>query len=140
MPDRDPKVRKRIYQAQLGAYVLIVIIGVLSFWKIDAVIGDIQDQKTCLQNNFAKLSVALDARSKITDVNISENKKLWGVYAEAAGAIKDPKNPVLSKAEQQRLNVEFVHRLRTYQAVTSNLKEQLKEHPVPPYPPGTCGG
>lgn len=33
MPDTNLIVRKRIYRAQLGAYLLIIIVGLLGFWR-----------------------------------------------------------------------------------------------------------
>lgn len=33
MPEHDTKVRKRIYRAELGAYLLIVTIGIIGFWQ-----------------------------------------------------------------------------------------------------------
>lgn len=34
MPEYDPKVRHRIYVAQVAAYVLIVTVAVIGFWRI----------------------------------------------------------------------------------------------------------
>ena len=134
---------ERLKRRQLIEGACLILVGVLMvvqgfyFHHVD------RGQSACVQRNFTALSRALDARSGTAERESEQNRALWGVYAEAAGIIQEsgkPADEALSKADQARLNKELVSKLVEYQRVMKGLERERREHPLPPYPPGTCEG
>lgn len=98
----------------------------------------VNQTQSCFQGKFAALSSTYEARASLAEQETSQNKALWLIYAEAAGAIKDPKHPKLSLQDQQRLNEKLIKQLLIYKQKIGEIEKQREQHPVPPFPSGTC--
>lgn len=66
MPEYDPKVRRRVYRAELGAYLLIVTLAVVGFWRQEqtqedlcGAVADNREIATELVNSVSQLGTAL---------------------------------------------------------------------------------
>lgn len=136
---------ERLRRRQYIEGALLVVIGILMlvqsayFHKVDQDQREVDvEQQQCLADNFQDLSVALDARSKLTSRETSQNKALWLIYAEAAGLLKDDPTGKLSKKDQNQLQIDLVHQLLEYRREITDIEKDRKAHPLPPYPVGQC--
>jgi hypothetical protein len=119
---------------------MLIVIGVLMLVQAWYFQARANDQQECLADNFQELSVALDARAGITDRESEQNRALWGIYAEAAGLVKDDPTAELKPADQAKLQRELVAQLLEYDRVMGGIERERRENPLPPYPPGKCSG
>lgn len=72
MPECDLKVRKRIYRTQLGAYLLIIVIGIVGFWQIG------QQQRSIVAGQAAACQAANDSRAG--------QRKIWAFFFQVSEA------------------------------------------------------
>ena len=122
----------------LGILLVLLAIGTL----VQAIYFAREDgeQQRCLSQNFQELSVALDKRAELSSRETEQNQALWGIYAEAAGLIKDDPTAELKPADQKQLQIDLVKQLLEYQRVIEDIREERRKNPLPPYPLGACGG
>lgn len=135
-----PERLKRRQLIEGAALIAIGVLMILQSWYFNAVD---RDQRKCLADNFQDLSVALDVRADITDRETSQNKALWGLYAEAAGIIKESGKPVgeaLTERQKAQLNERLVDQLLEYQREMDDIERDRRRNPLPPYPVGACEG
>lgn len=131
---------------------VLIAIGVIMMIQGVYVYNRLNDTVDCISDNFRDLTTALTARAEInhSDALLSQrateaDRALWLINAEAAGLLKDDPTAELSAADKAKFQREFVQQLLLYKEVTQDILRQRKqntamsgEHPVPPYPTGTC--
>lgn len=130
-PDR---LRRR--QRILGVVVLVLAI----FTVTQATYLTVQDraQNKCFQDRFTELSHVSAIRADLAEKETRATAGVLGVYARAAGIVKDKPGYKLSPAQQERLNGQLVKKLLEYGKKTAEVQQERREHPIPPYPVGTC--
>lgn len=128
------------YDLAVGLVVFLLCTGFL-YQSVENQRSD-KRQSECVVEKFRELSVSLDKRADLTNRETSQNKKLWLIYAEAAGLIQkqNPDNPDKGLTDKQRLdlNKRLVSQLLTYRRVITQIETSRKNNPVPPYPVGAC--
>jgi len=130
------KRRQIFIEILVGTFALVL--GVLTvfqgihFQHVEAA------QRACIADNFQKLSKAVGIRAKLSEKETKAERAIWVVYGKAAGAIKDPRHPHIDPKTQAQLNVQLVHALLNYTKVSSSIQQDRRDHPVPPYPVGSC--
>jgi hypothetical protein len=129
---------ERLRRRQLIESGLIIVIGVLMLLQTAYFQGRAAEQQDCLAENFQELSVALNARGVLQERETAQNQALWGIYAEAAGLVKDDPTAELEPADQERLQRKLVAQLLEYDRVMENIERERKDNPFPPYPAGQC--
>lgn len=82
--------------------------------------GQTDSQQKCLQKTVHELTTTLDARANLSDRD-SKNT------SEMILAVSTAKTPQ-----------DFQRILYKYKATYQAIQQDRKEHPVPPYPPGSC--
>lgn len=128
---------ERLRRRQHIEAALIIVIGLLMV--VQAIYFNSKDvgQQECVQENFIDLSHALDARSSLTSRETALNKDLWLVQAQAAGLLKDPEGELTPK-QQAEFQKKYVRLLLEYEKEITEIEQQRRDNPLPPYPAGTC--
>lgn len=140
------KLRKR--QLREGVVLIMLAIAV----TLQAIYFNVQDtqqredvrrsqqkQQACLVEKFRDLSKALDVRANLTERESNASRRIWLIYSQAAGLVKDDPTKPLKPADQHRLQRDLVKALLNYQSEIEDIQKTRRENPVPPYPIGTCG-
>lgn len=130
---------ENLKRRQLVEGALLIAVGLAMLWQGWYFAGEGREQRECLADNFQELSVALDARANLADRETAQNQALWGIYAEAAGLVRDDPTAELKPEDQAKLQRELVAQLLEYQDVMAGIREERRETPLPPYPAGVCG-
>jgi hypothetical protein len=128
--------KKRSGQWLLG--IFLVLMAVMTLGQAVYFNHEDQRQRLCFQEKFGELSVALDARSELTERETDQNKELWLIYAEAAGLLKDDPTAELPPEEQRKLQIELVEKLLEYREEITKIERERERNPLPPYPIGVC--
>lgn len=115
--------------------ILVGVLMILQSWYFNA---EDRDQRACFEEKFSELSVALNSRSDLTERETSQNKALWLIYADAAGLVRDDPTQELKPKDQARLQRELVAQLLEYKKTITEIEQERKENPLPPYPVGVC--
>lgn len=130
-PDR---LRRR--QRLLGA--LVMILAVFTVTQATYLTVQDRDQNACFQDRFTELSRVSRIRAGLSEQETRATADVLGVYAKAAGIVKDKPGYKLTPKQRARLNKQLVVVLLKYGKTTDRIQRQRREHPVPPYPVGTC--
>ena len=130
-----PERLRRRQRIEGSALIIIALLMLGQSWYFNA---EDRDQRACIQQNFVELSRALDARADLTQRETSQNKALWLIYAEAAGLVKDDPTAELKPKDQARLQRELVAQLLEYKREITEIEQERRENPLPPYPVGVC--
>ena len=132
---------ERLRRRQLIEGGILILLGV--FIAVQSLYFSLEDrdQRKCFEENFSKLSYALEARSRLTERETNQNKKLWLIYAKAAGIVKasgKPAEEALTEKQKKELNNALVKQLLSYQSEIRKIEQDRRENPLPPYPVGVC--
>ena len=129
---------ERFRKRQLVEGLVLMLLAI--FTVIQSVYFSVQnrDQQECFERKFTELNKSLIIRGKLGGKETHAERQIWMVYARAAGLIKDPEHPHLDPKDRQQLNSELVKALLNYKEVTTEIQQDRKEHPLPPYPLGAC--
>lgn len=117
-------VEKKVRRNSRGIATLGVVVMVLagiSVTQLAYFSWERSKQQECLHDNFAELSVALDARSKIEARQLRASQRINLAELRVSS------------------NADFLRELRWYDREIHKIEEALKRNPLPPYPPGDCG-
>lgn len=118
-PNHDLRVRNRIYRAQLGAYLLIIIVGVVGFWKM----GQNQDDIIATQEQQQA-----DRCLSGFEVRAAQRANINAVYALAVTLVEPQKGEPEPTPEQQA-------GIDRYLATAKDFRDKALAK-VPPTPPG----
>lgn len=130
-----PENFKRRQLMEGAVLILLAIFTVVQSVYFTQQAGNQQD---CIQRKFSELSVALDARSSLSNQETNQNKQLWLIYAHAAGLLKSGHTDKLKPKDQKALQAQLVDQLLEYKRVITKIEREREKHPVPPYPEGAC--
>ena len=128
-------VSKQVARRMIAQGVILVLLMCVF---AGYVIVRLDRTQACLQGKIEQLSGIYGTRSGLIEQETAQNKKLWLIYAEAAGAIKDPAHPHLSPPTQQRLNEELIKQLLTYKSTITHIEQKRAENPPPVFREGSC--
>lgn len=129
---------ERLRRRQIIEGVLLILIGFAMLGQTWYFNEQDREQRDCLGDNFAELTVTLTARADLAERESAATKRLWLINAEAAGLLKDDPTRPLTPQEQARLQAKLVDALLDYEKVINSVERSRREHPVPPYPVGEC--
>lgn len=128
--------RLRHRQRVLGLVVLLLAVFTLA--QATYLTVQDRDQNRCFQTRFTELSRVSKIRAGLAEQETAATAGVLDVYAQAAGIVKDKPGYKLDPADQERLKKLLVHRLLAYSETAARIQRERQQHPVPPYPIGTC--
>lgn len=117
---------------------LLIVLGVGLVVQSSYFQGQNEQQRRCLGDNFRELTVTLTDRAQLAAQESEANKRVWLVWADAAGIVRDDPTQPLPPKEQARLQRDLVAALLDFKRVVDSVEVQRRENPVPPYPAGSC--
>jgi hypothetical protein len=118
--------------------VVVILLAIFTVVQGVAFSLEDRDQQRCVEEKFGELSVALDARADLTERETEATRRVWRVYAKAAGLASQDSSNELSPEQENRLRAELVAALLNYQDEARAIQAERKENPLPPYPIGSC--
>lgn len=129
---------ERSWAWQLVEGVLLIVLGVGMVIQTSYFQDQNAVQRRCISDNFRELTVTLIARAELATREADASKRVWLVWADAAGLLRnDPTRPLPPK-ERARLQRELVDALLNFREVTDDVARERRDRPVPPYPEGEC--
>jgi hypothetical protein len=129
---------ERLKRRQYLLGFLVMVMGLALIAQAVYFNHEDQRQKACLITQIHGLTTSMEARAALTERESAANRRIWSIYAKAAGYLKDDPTKPLPKDVQDRLNTALVASLLDYQAVMDDIESSRKTHPIPPYPQGRC--
>lgn len=129
---------ERLKRRQMTEGIVLILLALLTTGQAIYFSQQGDAQQSCVERKFGQLSSALNLRAELADKETKAEHGIWFVYAQAAGAVKDPKKAKLSPKDQQKFNEQLIKALIHYNEVITKLQKQRREHPLPPYPVGAC--
>lgn len=90
MPDTDLSVRRRIFYAQLVAYVLIVAVASFGFWQISNILDSQARSQSCTEQFLGTTVEALNQRTAYTQQQADANIELQKAQLKFLTAISKP--------------------------------------------------
>ena len=129
MPDQDTKVRKRIYRAELGAYLLIVTLSVVGFWQIGEILDDVSTSQNCTEQFLGSTVDALNERTQYTIAQADANVELQRSQLKFIKALVAP-GPTPSREGEQALN-DYFNALQEYTRLTGLQTGRVESNPYP---------
>lgn len=129
MPDVDPRIRRRTRLYELGAYVLIVAVGVFGFARLEDTQTEIESDNArdavsieCTEKYFARATRVLEIRTGLT-AKIQQTDKAqniaWADYV--AYSLANAEHPVLK--EQLKLVRLYFAKLQDYLDAVKQVEE-----------------
>lgn len=130
--------RLRRRQRLLGVFVLLLAL----FTVTQATYLTVQDrdQNACFQRRFTELSEVSKIRAGLAEEETHATAGVLRVYARAAGIVQDKPGYQLNPRQQKFYQTLLVKRLLQYGRATKRIQQERQDHPVPPYPVGSCDG
>lgn len=136
MPDSDLKVRRRIYRAEVGAYLLIVAVGLYGFWAIEQdQRGDEHDQ-ACTEAFLGATVNAADERTTYANEQANANIRLQAAQLVFLTAITKPAAGTDDRGEDPDDSGdvafrEYLKALREYNRLTTLTAGKTSKFPYP---------
>lgn len=129
---------ERFRRRQFAEGMVLILLGIGMLLQTAYFNHQDQEQRRCLGDNFAELTVTLTERARLASLESEANKRVWLVYAEAAGLIRDDPTKPVPPEDVPRLQRELVAALLNFQRVVDSVEDERENNPVPPYPVGSC--
>lgn len=129
MPDTDLKVRKRIYRAELGAYLLIVTMGALGFWQIGNLLDDVSTSQSCTEEFLGSTVEALNERTQYSTAQADANIELQKAQLKFIRVLVKP-GPTPDDLGEQALN-DYFDALTEYNRLTALQAGRAESNPYP---------
>lgn len=99
---------------------LLVLIGLLVLLQSLWFNTEDRQQRRCLEENFSDLSVALEARAKLTQQDTESTRRV--ILAASTAHSRGKLRAALDRYVREQ----------------TAIQQERRAHPLPPYPPGTC--
>jgi hypothetical protein len=125
MPDKDLNVRKRIFYAQLIAYVLIISVASYGFWQIGNILDDQARSQTCTEEFLGTTVAALNERTTYSTQQANANIELQKAQLKFLSVISKP-----GDSGDAALN-EYVDALQNFFHVTALTAGKAESNPYP---------
>lgn len=129
-----PRDRRFVRIVGFGLIVLAIVTALQAL----AINRTANEQRACLSDNFRSLTETLTKRAELSTQETEASKRVWLVYAEAAGLLRDDPTEPLPPDDAERLQRELVDSLIDYEATINAVARERRDNPVPPYPEGEC--
>lgn len=126
--------RERVILAVIGLATSMIVFG--AGVKIGYEL--LNDQVECFDDYaYQNYRFQID-RTAASEAESNASKRLWLIYAEAAGLVKDDPTKPPPPEEEERLQRELVDALLDYKRIVEQAEKDRAEAPIPEPPREVC--
>lgn len=130
MPHNDPKVRKRIYRMELGAYILIVAVALYGFWLIGKQQDATRQSQKCTEEFLADTVSTLSERTSFTsDVQKADEAQNDAFLKLVQYSLISPEKQNPDKA--RKIVEDYNKKLSAYLSALDKANQARENNPYP---------